>query len=257
MSWLETASEHFAARHSEEDEDGAIEVLRLLEDTRARLAERFPALPDDEVDVVLHATAGQLDVAQPVLPLVRRMTTPASRRYLAGWFGTNGIHALAPEALEERASAVEGSLEMLQLTPASLYTRLVLSASNPCLAPPWRPSRLRRELRWAWVTWGAAQYFSRQTSHARPAIGRRLREGADPEFPPALRDAHLLGGSVIDLLAREEGEQAAVALTLEAGTQTTPVEALERAFHGRPLRQTEDAWRSHLSRLTTRRAWGT
>ena len=257
MSWLETASEHFAARHSEEDEEGALEVLRLLEDTRARLAERFPALPDREIDIVLHATGGQLDVAQPVLPLVRRLTTPASRRYLAGWFGTEGIHALAPEALEERASAVDESLEMLLLTPAALYTRLVLSASNPFLAPPWRPSRLRRELRWAWVTWGAAQYFSRQTSHARPAIARRLRDGPKPEFPPALRDAHLLGGSVIDLLAREEGEQAAVALALAPGSDTNALDALEHAFHGRPLRQTEDAWRSHLVRLTSRKAWGT
>ena len=252
MSWLETASENFCARHASEDEEDAIGVLRLLEDTRARLQERFPALPEHEIPVVLHETAVQLDLAQPVLPVVRRLTTPASRRYLAGWFGSDGIHSLAPEALDDRASGVEGSREMLRLTPAALYTRLVLAASNPTLAPPWRPSRLRRELRWAWLTWGAAQFFSRQTAHSRPAIARRLREGPPPSFPPAVRDAHLLGGTVIDLLVREEGEQAAVALAAEAGAGGTPAEALERAFHGRSLRHTEDAWRTHLTKLAGR-----
>ena len=252
MSWLETLSDNFCARHASEDEQGAIGVLRLLEDTRARLQERFPSLPDGEVAVVLHETAVQLDLAQPVLPIVRRLTTPASRRYLAGWFGSDGVHALAPETLDERASGVSGSREMLQLTPAALYTRLVLASSNPALAPPWSPQRLRRELRWAWLTWGAAQYFSRQTSYARPAIARRLRDGAPPSFPPAVRDAHLLGGTVIDLLAREEGEQAAVALAVEAGVGSPPLEALERAFHGRSLRHTEAAWRIHLTKLAGR-----
>ena len=253
MSWVETASDNFSARHATEDEPGAIDVLRLLEDTRARLQERFPALPEDEIAVVLHETAVQLDLAQPVLPLVRRLTTPASRRYLAGWSGRDGIHVLAPDTLDDRASAVTGSREMLQLTPAALYTRVALAASNPALAPPWRPSRLRRELRWAWLTWGAAQFFSRQTAHSRPAIARRLREGAPPSFPPAVRDAHLLGGTVIDLLVREEGEQAAVTLAVEAGAGGgTPEEALERAFHGRALRHTEEAWRSHLVRLAGR-----
>jgi hypothetical protein len=252
VSWLETASDNFSARHATEDEEGAIDVLRMLEDTRARLQERFPALPSGEVPVVLHETAVQLDLAQPVLPVVRRLTTPASRRYLAGWFGSDGIHALAPETLDERASGVSGSREMLQLTPAALYTRLVLAASNPALAPPWTPSRLRRELKWAWLTWGSAQYFSRQTSYSRPAIARRLREGPPPSFPPAVRDAHLLGGTIIDLLAREEGEQAAVALAVEAGLGSSPSQALERAFHGRSLRHTESTWRHHLSRVAGR-----
>lgn len=249
MSWVETASDHFSARHSDQDTDGAVEVLRQLEDTRARLSERFPSLPEDEIAVVLHETQARLDVAQPVLPLVRRLTTPASRRYLVGWFAVETIHMLAPEELADRASKVPGSLEMLSLTPAALYTRLALSASNPALPPPWGPRRLRRELRWAWLTWGASQFFSRQIVHARPAIARRLREGTPPSFPPDLRDAHLLGGTVIDLLAREEGEQAAVALTVSAGSTQSPLEALRGAFHGRDLRHTEGTWRAHLSRL--------
>jgi hypothetical protein len=50
---------------------------------------------------------------------------------------------------------------------------------------------------------------------------------------------------VFDLLAREEGEHACVDLA----RAPDPAQALERAFHGRPVRQTEQAWRSHLARL--------
>jgi hypothetical protein len=246
--WLETASEHFAARHSDEDADDAVAVLALLEDARARLGERFPALPEREVSVVLHGTAAQLNLAQPFLPLLARMTVPASRRYVAGWFGRDQIHVLAPRAMEQRASGVPGSRELLDLTPAALYARLVVGACNPELPPPFRPRRARRELRWAWLTAGVSQFFSGQTAQARPAIARRLREGALPSFPPALRDAHLLGGTVVDLLAREEGEDAAVKLVCELHPDG-PEKALVAAFHGRSLRQTEGTWRAHLARL--------
>jgi hypothetical protein len=81
----------------------------------------------------------------------------------------------------------------------------------------------------------------------RPAVARRLREGGPPSFPPSRADALLLGGSVFELLAREEGEGACV--TLARGPHPDgPVRALEIAFP-RALRHTERAWRSHLSRL--------
>jgi hypothetical protein len=41
-------------RHDDADARAAAYVLRLLEETRARLSERFPTLPDDPVAVVLH-----------------------------------------------------------------------------------------------------------------------------------------------------------------------------------------------------------
>ena len=50
---------------------------------------------------------------------------------------------------------------------------------------------------------------------------------------------------MFDLLAREEGDDAC----LELAHAPDPAQALDRAFHGRPLRQTEQAWRSHLNRL--------
>ena len=53
---------------------------------------------------------------------------------------------------------------------------------------------------------------------------------------------------MFDLLAREEGERACVALA--CGPHRDGARgALTRAFGGRGLRHTEAAWRSHLVRL--------
>jgi hypothetical protein len=96
------------------------------------------------------------------------------------------------------------------------------------------------------------QWFSGQTALARPAIARRLREQGRPEFPPALKDAALLGGSVIDLVAREQGTAAAVRLACGRLPAGGAREALLTAFDGRALVHTEGTWRAHLSRLAGR-----
>ena len=97
------------------------------------------------------------------------------------------------------------------LAPSALLARRALAQRHPGFPPPLGPLRLRRWLRSAWFVEGAAQWLSGQTRHVRPAVTRRLREGRPPSFPPGNRDALLLGGTVFDLLAREEGERAAVA----------------------------------------------
>jgi hypothetical protein len=175
-------------------------------------------------------------------------TAPAARRYLGGWVGQRDIHTLAPRALRDRASSVPGSREMLELAPAALYARRLIAENNHDLARARPPARLALELRWAWLIEGAARWFSGQTEHARPAIARRLREGRRPTFPPGLRDATLLGGTVIDLLAREQGERAAAGFAARLHPQGARA-ALTKAFGGRPLVHTEGAWRSHLARL--------
>jgi hypothetical protein len=249
-SWVETASRNFTARHEERDEDDAAAVLHLLEDTRERIGPLFGTLPD-EVTVVLHSSALELDVAQPFLPVVRRLTSPASRRYLAGWPGSGALHVLSPRLLAERATNVEGSREMLALTPAALYVQLAMAHCNPALPPPWSPRSTIRAARWAWLVAGTGQWFSGQTAHARPAIARRLREPTRPGFPPSLRDAALLGGTVIDLVAREEGAGTAVRLAC-ALPRGGPREALVSAFHGRAMVHTEGTWRAHLARMAGR-----
>ena len=235
--WTETASEHFAARHDTADAEDAAGVLELLEATRARLARAFAVVPTS-VDVVLHGSEAQLLLARPGLALARAIAAPAARRYVAGSWGAQTLHVLAPRRLEARASAVAGSRELALLAPAALYARTVVGLASPCLPPPYRPRTIAGATRRAWVAWGAAAYFSGQTRHARPAIARRLHEGRPPSFPPGVRDARLLGGSLVDLLAAEEGEEAVVALVVD----DVP---LERAF-SRPTREVEARWRSTL-----------
>jgi hypothetical protein len=250
MTWTETTSRHFTARHEERDAPDVGGVLDLLEDARLRMGSAFGSVPD-EVAVVLHPRRAELDLAQPFLPIVRRITTPAARRYLAGWAGRGTLHVLAPRLLAQRAAKVEGSLEMLMLTPAALYAQLVVARANPALPPPWNVGRAIRATRWAWLVAGAAQWFSGQTPHARFAIARRLREGPRPDFPPGLRDAALLGGTVIDLVAREAGEGAAIRFvsSLPRGGAR---EALVSVFDGRALVHTEGTWRAHLARWAGR-----
>ncbi len=247
MPWTETRSPYFAARHEDRDGRDAISVLELLEGTRERLAEAFPSVPD-EVAVVLHTSPMQLTLAQPYLPIIRLLTAPAGRRYLAGWFSTGEVHVLAPRLLADRASNVAGSREMIMLAPAALYAQLVVAANNERLPPPFRVAGFLRYVRWAWLAAGAAQYFSGQTVYARPAIARRLREGRAPAFPPRVSDATLLGGSLFDLLAQEQGEPAAVQLAT-ARPAGSAHEAIRRAFPGRSLADTEELWREHLSRM--------
>jgi hypothetical protein len=226
-------------------------VLHLLESARQRLAQYFPA-ELGELTVVLHRSATSLSLARPTVPLAWAFTAPAARRYVAGWTSPQELHTLTPTVLEQRASGVPGSREMLALTPVALYARRLIGASNRDLSSRLGPLRLVAELRWAWLLEGAARWFSGQTEHARPAIARRLHEGAPPRFPPAMQDAILLGGTVIDLLVAEEGERAAVSLAsqLDPGG---PATALRKAFRGRSLGHTEAAWRSHLSRIASSR----
>ena len=241
--WLETPSDTFVARHDERDAPDAARVLAQLEHARGRL-ERQLGVELGELAVVLHGSPAQLDAAQPWLPIQRRLTAPAARRYVVGWAAERELHVLSPRLLAQRASNVEGSLELLMLAPSGLLARRAVAARHPGFPPPLGLRRLARWTRWAWFVEGAAQWLSGQTRHVRPAVARRLREGPEPEFPPGRADALLLGGTVFDLAAREEGERAAVAMA-----RAEPARALTQAFGGRGGRHTEAAWRWHLRRL--------
>jgi hypothetical protein len=245
VTWLETTADTFTARHDERDSADAEQVLRTMEGARVRLERTFAA-GVGELDIVLHGTEAQLDGAAPLLPVLRRLTAPAGRRYVVGWAGEREIHVLSPRVLAKRASNVEGSLEMLMLAPVALLAKRVVAEVNPALATKLGPRMIARYTRSAWMIEGAGQYFSGQVDHARPAIARRLREGTEPAFPPGRADAIILGGSVFDLLCREEGEAAGVALA--RGDY-----ALDEAFRDRPRRHTEGTWHAHLRRMAENR----
>jgi hypothetical protein len=249
MAWVESISPSFRARHDSAYAEDASHVLLSLERTRDHLGEVFPRTVG-ELTVVLHRDAFSLSMSNPMLAGRWLLTAPAARRYIAGWAGGEELHVLAPAALEARASNVPGSREMLALSAAALYSRRVITENNRDLPRALTPARMSAELRWLWLLEGGARFFAGQTDYARPAIARRLHEGRRPSFPPGLRDAALLGGTVVDLLAREEGERAAVELVTRLHPQGARA-ALTKAFRGRPIVHTEGAWRSHLARIAS------
>ena len=156
---------------------------------------------------------------------------------------------LAPRVLEDRASNVPGSREMNLLAPAALYTQLAIGASSKRLPPPFRPGSFVRYIRWAWLAAGAAQYFSGQTAFARPAIARRLREGKEPDFPPGIRDAQLLGGTVVDLIARGAGRAAPRSASRSSSTRAVRAGAGQRVRRPPPR-----AHRAHAGAPISRRS---
>jgi hypothetical protein len=247
VAWVESASPSFRARHESSHADDADRVLHTLERTRTYLAEYFPRTVEG-ISVVFHPSVASLATARPLLPLNWLATSPAARRYVAGWAGPHELHVLPPDVLEARASTVPGSREMLMRAVPSLYARRVIVENNRDLPGRLSPRRVFAELRWAWLLEGAARWFGGQTAHARPAIARRLREGRRPAFPPGLRDAPLLGGTLVDLLVRERGEPAAAQLACRLHPHG-PRGALHDAFGGRSPARTEEAWRQHLAHL--------
>jgi hypothetical protein len=249
MAWVESVSASFRARHESADAEDADRVLVSLERTRVHLGDVFPRVVID-LTVVLHGSMASLSLANPVLPMAWLATAPAARRYVAGWAGETELHVLAPAALRARASAVRGSREMLALTTAALYARRVIVENNHQIRNANAPARFALGLRWAWLLEGSARWFGGQTEHAQAAIARRLHEGRRPAFPPGLRDAPLLGGTLIDLLVREEGELAAAQLASRLHPDGARA-ALLKAFRGRQLVYTEGAWRSHLTRMAS------
>src|ERR1700729_3795152 len=202
MTWVESRLGGFRARHDDSDARDAKRVLESLSFAAARMEGLF-ARPVDEITVVLHGSVISLTMTNPLMPLTWLMTDPAARRYVGGWAGATELHVLSPALLRTRASNVSGSREMLALSAASLYARRVIIDNNRDLHVI-GAVRVRRELRWAWMLEGAARWFAGQAGPGRPAVGRAPPEGSQPRFPPGLRDATLLGGTVIDLLAREE-----------------------------------------------------
>src|SRR6202012_6259332 len=103
MSWVETESLSFTARHDSEDAAFADRTLDRLETLRLRLEDRFERMPDD-VTVVIHTNPASLTMAHPFLPAARWAAAPAGRRYLAGWPMETELHVLNDRHMERRAA---------------------------------------------------------------------------------------------------------------------------------------------------------
>ena len=247
MAWVETASLSFAARHDSEIAEEAAAMLADLEEFRAGLEDLFDVVPAG-VAVVVHPRPLMMNFAVPWLPLARAVSAPAGRRYFTGFFAAREIHVLAQSALEKRASAVPGSREALMRAPRHEYAHVVVGANNSTLPPPFSPATFRRYARSAWLCEGAAAYLAGQVPLMRAAVARRLREGGRPQFPPASRDALVLGGTVFEMLHSEHGPEACAELARAPDTRN-PRRAIEAAF-GRPAASVEREWADYLAALT-------
>jgi hypothetical protein len=245
VTWIETDSLSFTARHDDADLACAHRVLDALEDLRLRLEDRFDEVPGG-VTVILHDNPAWLSMAHPLLPAVRWSAAPAARRYLAGWPMASEIHTLNDDWMERRSGG-EDSLRALRGTAERMYCQIVLAANNEELPPMWTPRRFLTYLRWAWLVEGAAQYFTSQTSLYRAAVITRLREGERPAFPPSRRDALILGGTIFDLLDRHAGPDACARMVSRLHREG-PRGNLELAFDAR-MREIERAWRTHLDEI--------
>jgi len=250
VSWVQTESLSFAARHENVDEATAQRVLDDLEDLRLGLEERFDVVPDG-ITVIVHPSGAWLAAAHPFLPAARLAAAPAGRRYLAGWAMASEVHVLNDEHADRRAAG-EDSLAALRGTAERLYVQIVLGQNNDRLPPPWGLRRFARYLRWAWLIEGASQYFAGQATLFRAAVSRRMREGGQPSFPPSARDAIILGGTVFDLLDRVRGPAACELLVARLHREGARGN-LEMAFDA-SLREIESEWRRHLRQLPARRA---
>jgi hypothetical protein len=249
MAWVETESLSFNARHESDDEASAQRTLDALEDTRLRLEERFDEAPGG-ITVVIHPSPGWLAAAHPYLPAARLAAAPAGRRYLTGWAMASELHVLNDDYLDRRAAG-EDSLAALRGTAERLYAQIVIAANNDRLPPPWSPRRFGRYLRWAWLIEGGSQYFAGHVPLFRAAVNVRMRQGKPPSFPPAARDAILLGGTIFDLLERRRGPDACT-LLISRLRREGPGASLELAFD-EPLDQVEAEWRRYLREDIRRR----
>ena len=245
MAWIETESLSFTARHDDADTGCAQRLLDQLEERRLQLEERFKQVPGG-ITVIVHDNPAWLAAAHPLLPPVRWSAAPAGRRYLAGWPMKTELHVLNDEWLDRRAAG-EDSRRALHGTAERLYTQLVLAANNDRLPPLWTPRRFLTYLRWAWLIEGGAQYFAGQVPLFRAAVLTRLREGQRPSFPPSMRDAVLLGGTVFDLLHKTRGAEACESMALRLRRDGARGN-IELAFGAR-MREVERAWREQLDEL--------
>ena len=136
------------------------------------------------ITVILHPSSAWLSAAHPFLPAARLASAPAGRRYLAGWATADR----APHAQRQRPGAPGGRRGLAARAArdrASASTRSWCSPpTTPRMPPPWGPRAFSRYLRWAWLIEGGAQYFSGQSASFRPAVLRRLNEGASRPSRP-------------------------------------------------------------------------
>ena len=185
---------------------------------------------------MLHGSPAQLD-ARPAAAAARRAapSRSAARRYVVG--RAERRHDPRPVAARAAPSArrpSRGRRSCCASAPPRCTPGSSSATPNPRLRG-WRGAAVgvARDRRGASSS-AAGRGTRGRSSPAACARARRRRSR------PRVRDATLLGGTVVDLLAREQGDAAAVAFVRQAGAEGASAEdALRAAFDGRALHHTE------------------
>ena len=176
---------------------------------------------------------------------MRRLSAPAARRYVVGT-GRRGRAARAGPARAGDPRVQRRGVARDADARADRAARQAPDASPSAAAPQLGPRMLARYNPWAWLRGRCRSTSPARSSTPAPRSPAACARAPAPSFPPGRPDALLLGGSVFDLLAARRARRRA---SRWRRATASPAAALERAFHGRPLRHTEGAWRSHLARL--------
>jgi len=113
LTWVESDSPSFKARHDSSNRDDAARVLHSLELARRDLADYFP-IDLAGLTAVLHSNTASLWASSPLLPVAWVTTAPAARRYLAGWAGGSEV------AVSVAAVGVDGLVDSEQPTSTNM-----------------------------------------------------------------------------------------------------------------------------------------
>ena len=221
LSWVETASLSFLARHESRDAEPAAEGARRSRDlprgARGPVRDRARRGGGDHAPASAHAQPrGAVGPPRPARlrsggqALLRRLLRtgrdprarpcrPGAPR-LGGAGVAGGSAALAPPRVRACGAGRQQPLAAAALLPLDL--------------PPLRGDGLAVRGRRDLLRWPGAPHARRDRPS--PSRGRR------PRFPPASRDAWVLGGTVFSLLEHERGPEACVELAADLGRPGGP-----------------------------------
>ena len=172
----------------------------------------------------------QLALAQPYLPVARRLASPAGAPLHGRLVRAGEVHVLAPR-VPARARRRAGLARGADADARSASTRCSSSGSNnPLLPPPVPPpDAVPACCASPWLLEGIAQFLSGQVPLLRAGDRDPPARGRACASRPSRATRRSLAGALFDLLARERGEQACVRLARQPRRRTRR-SALESAF---------------------------
>jgi hypothetical protein len=247
-TWTESTSNLFRVRFDDDSRTEVEELVHVLETVATRLEAHGLVLPPHPT-VVVHPTAFSLALAQPAYVAALALTETHGRKYLASWAAGSTLHLVAPHRL---ARGTEGHITLsdaMERAPACGLAHLAIGHANPALS-------LQRALRgrqWFWLAWGAGQTLVGQVPMLASVIALRRKERRHLQITPPMRDAVVLGGSLVELALRERGLTALVHL-LRDPLPPSPDGWIGRALPGLGSTERDVRWRMLLDELDRTRA---